>query len=198
MRANAAPMHPHCHCSTAPKAESVREEEKTQQDELKNMNNLDEMGKKSYNESVSKSGAVYGAWNDKNDPDEVKRKAHAEQYYNSVRNRSTKNEIERISKNTGFSKAEIEAVYNHVFENYYSLEGGMKRFDSDYDMVQSWERLFSGKNIQPHDLTLLRHELLESKLMAEGLDYDTAHRITQKEHDYLADLVKWQIERGDL
>lgn len=159
---------------------------------------LDKTDRKSYNRSRNSSGAVYGALNYKNDPDEVKRKAHAEQYYNSVRNRSTENEIEHISKHTDFSKSEIETIYNHVFENYYPLEGGMKRFDPDYDMAQSWERLFSGKNIQPHDLTLLRHELLESKLMAEGLDYDTAHRITQKEHDYLAELIQWLIERGDL
>lgn len=147
---------------------------------------------------MSISGAVYGAWNDDNDPDEIHRKAHAELYYEAVRKRDTANEVMRIAKNTGLSEKDVQMVYNHVFENYYDLEGGTKRFDPDYDMAQSWDRLFSGKDIQKHDMTLLRHELMESQLMAEGLDYETAHKITQQHYDYLADLVKWQIERGDL
>lgn len=144
------------------------------------------------------SGAVYGAWNSKNDPDEIHRKAHAEQYYQSVRNRDTRNEVSRIAKNTGFPAKDIEKVYYHVFENKYNLEGGLKTFDPDYDMAQSWQRLFTGTQIQKHDITLLHHELMESELMAKGIDYDTAHKETQKKYDYLSELVRWQIERGDL
>lgn len=159
---------------------------------------VDEREQKRYNRVMKSSGAVYGAWNSKNDPDEIHRRAHAEQYYESVRKRNTDREIVRIAKNTGFSQDDIRAVYLHVFENYYDLEGGKKRFDPDYDMAQSWSRLFDGKNIQAHDKTLLHHELMESKLMAKGMDYDTAHKITQEEYDYLGELIKWQIERGDL
>ena len=159
---------------------------------------VDEREQKRYNRVMKSSGAVYGAWNSKNDPDEIHRRAHAEQYYESVRKRNTDREIVRIAKNTGFSQDDIRAVYLHVFENYYDLEGGKKRFDPDYDMAQSWSRLFDGKNIQKHDITLLHHELMESKLMAKGMDYDTAHKITQEEYDYLGELIKWQIERGDL
>ena len=159
---------------------------------------VDEREQKRYNRVMKSSGAVYGAWNSKNDPDEIHRRAHAEQYYESVRKRNTDREIVRIAKNTGFSQDDIRAVYLHVFENYYDLEGGKKRFDPDYDMAQSWSRLFDGKNIQDHDRTLLHHELMESKLMAKGMDYDTAHKITQEEYDYLGELIKWQIERGDL
>lgn len=159
---------------------------------------VDEREQKRYNRVMKSSGAVYGAWNSKNDPDEIHRRAHAEQYYESVRKRNTDREIVRIAKNTGFSQDDIRAVYLHVFENYYDLEGGKKRFDPDYDMAQSWSRLFDGKNIQDHDKTLLHHELMESKLMAKGMDYDTAHKITQEKYDYLGELIKWQIERGDL
>lgn len=159
---------------------------------------VDEREQKRYNRVMKSSGAVYGAWNSKNDPDEIHRRAHAEQYYESVRKRNTDREIVRIAKNTGFSQDDIRAVYLHVFENYYDLEGGRKRFDPDYDMAQSWSRLFDGKNIQKHDITLLNHELMESKLMAKGKDYDTAHKITQEKYDYLGELIKWQIERGDL
>lgn len=159
---------------------------------------VDEHEQKRYNRIMKSSGAVYGAWNSKNDPDEIHRRAHAEQYYESVRKRNTDREIIRIAKNTGFSQDDIRAVYLHVFENYYDLEGGKKRFDPDYDMAQSWSRLFDGENIQKHDKTLLHHELMESKLMAKGMDYDTAHKITQEKYDYLGELIKWQIERGDL
>ena len=159
---------------------------------------VDEREQKRYNRVMKSSGAVYGAWNSKNDPDEIHRRAHAEQYYESVRRRNTDREIVRIAKNTGFSQDDIRAVYLHVFENYYDLEGGRKRFDPDYDMAQSWSRLFDGNNIQAHDITLLNHELMESKLMAKGKDYDTAHKITQEKYDYLGELIKWQIERGDL
>ncbi|HFU3983282.1 TPA: minor capsid protein [Streptococcus suis] len=164
----------------------------------KNTDLVENSAQKLYNQGMKNSGAIYGAWNAKNDPDEIHRKKHAEQYYESVRNRSTVREVTRIAKHTGFAERDVQAIYDHVFENYYELEGGSKRFDPDYDMAQSWDRLFSGKGIQKHDITLLHHELMESKLMAEGMDYDTAHKITQKKYDYLSELIKWQIERGDL
>lgn len=174
------------------------DKERVERRKLIGVVSVDEREQKRYNRVMKSSGAVYGAWNNKNDPDEIHRRAHAEQYYESVRKRNTDREIVRIAKNTGFSQDDIRAVYLHVFENYYDLEGGKKRFDPDYDMAQSWSRLFDGKNIQKHDITLLNHELMESKLMAKGKDYDTAHKITQEKYDYLGELIKWQIERGDL
>ncbi|HFR3225637.1 TPA: minor capsid protein [Streptococcus suis] len=195
---NAAPMHPWCHCSTGAHADDKAGGSTLDEYELWNSNTLEKDKEKAYNQGMKNSGAIYGAWNAKNDPDEIHRKKHAELYYESVRNRSTVHEVARIAKHTGFAERDVQAIYDHVFENYYELEGGSKRFDPDYDMAQSWDRLFSGKGIQKHDITLLHHELMESKLMAEGMNYDTAHKITQKKYDYLSELIKWQIERGDL
>ncbi|MGQ7337094.1 minor capsid protein [Streptococcus suis] len=195
---NAAPMHPWCHCSTGAHADDKAGGSTLDEYELWNSNTLEKDKEKAYNQGMKNSGAIYGAWNAKNDPDEIHRKKHAELYYESVRNRSTVHEVARITKHTGFAERDVQAIYDHVFENYYELEGGSKRFDPDYDMAQSWNRLFSGKDIQKHDITLLHHELMESKLMAEGMNYDTAHKITQKKYDYLSELIKWQIERGDL
>lgn len=174
---------------------------KVKKDESKRkigLESVDVADQKRYNRLMISSGAVYGAWNDKNDPDEIHRREHAEKYYEAVRNRSTDREVVRIAKNTNFSIEDVRRVYFHVFENYYDLEGGKKRFDPDYDMAQSWSRLFDGKHIQKHDLTLLHHELMESGFMEQGMDYDTAHKMTQEKYDYLGDLIKWQIERGDL
>ena len=206
--------HQHCRCIVDydPKSGKTQnvwtkkwnsiDKERVERRKLIGVVSVDEREQKRYNRVMKSSGAVYGAvygaWNSKNDPDEIHRRAHAEQYYESVRRRNTDREIVRIAKNTGFSQDDIRAVYLHVFENYYDLEGGKKRFDPDYDMAQSWSRLFDGNNIQDHDRTLLHHELMESKLMAKGMDYDTAHKITQEEYDYLGELIKWQIERGDL
>ena len=202
--------HQHCRCIVDydPKSGKTQnvwtkkwnsiDKERVERRKLIGVVSVDEREQKRYNRFMKSSGAVYGAWNSKNDPDEIHRRAHAEQYYESVRKRNTDREIVRIAKNTGFSQDDIRAVYLHVFENYYDLEGGRKRFDPDYDMAQSWSRLFDGNNIQAHDKTLLHHELMESKLMAKGMDYDTAHKITQEKYDYLGELIKWQIERGDL
>ncbi|HFI0121401.1 TPA: hypothetical protein ACGOTU_000128 [Streptococcus suis] len=200
MGVNIGPMHPNCKCSFYGQILMEKKDGSNNIDEYEawNSNTLEKDKEKAYNQGMKNSGAIYGAWNAKNDPDEIHRKKHAEQYYESVRNRSTVREVTRIAKHTGFAEQDVQAIYDHVFENYYELEGGSKRFDPDYDMAQSWDRLFSGKGIQKHDITLLHHELMESKLMAEGMDYDTAHKITQKKYDYLSELIKWQIERGDL
>ncbi|CYW53389.1 minor capsid protein [Streptococcus suis] len=197
---NMYPMHPCCKCSAYGLILMEKKDGSNNIDEYEtwNSNTLEKDKEKAYNQGMKNSGAIYGAWNAKNDPDEIHRKKHAELYYESVRNRSTVREVARIAKHTGFAERDVQAIYDHVFENYYELEGGSKRFDPDYDMAQSWDRLFSGKGIQKHDITLLHHELMESKLMAEGMNYDTAHKITQKKYDYLSELIKWQIERGDL
>ena len=144
------------------------------------------------------SGAVYGAWNDQNDPGEINRKRHAEQYYESVRNRNRRIEVEKVARHSGFSKNDIETIYKHIFVDYHELNDGLKRFDADYDMSQSWDRLIQGKKIEEHDIILLHHELRESQLMRKGYNYEEAHALTQREFNYVEALIRWKIERGDL
>lgn len=203
--------HRHCRCTVNYYPEGIksrfrqdvwtRQKEKVEERETRKLLNLasvDERKSDKYNRIMKASSAVYGAWNSKNDPDEVYRREHAEQFYISVRKRSTVREVALIAKNTGFTEEEIRTVYNHIFEDYHYLENELRRFDPDYDMAQSWQRLFNGKSIQKHDITLFHHELMESKLMAQGLDYITAHKLTQEKYDYLSELIRWQVERGDL
>lgn len=161
---------------------------------------VDEREQKRYNRVMKSSGAVYGAWNDRNDPYNKERDRHAQEFYESVRNRNKQHEIVKVSNNSGLSQSDVEKIYNHIFINEYDLEDGRKRFDPNYDMAESWRRLseIGGKNIQPHDLVMLNHELMEHDLMAKGMKYDEAHELTNKTYNYQKAWIAWMEEKGDL
>lgn len=161
---------------------------------------VDEREQKRYNRVMKSSGAVYGAWNDRNDPYNKERDRHAQEFYESVRNRNKQHEIVKVSNNSGLSQSDVEKIYNHIFINEYDLEDGRKRFDPSYDMAESWRRLseIGGKNIQPHDLVMLDHELMEHDLMANGMRYDEAHELTNKNYNYQKAWVAWMKQKGDL
>lgn len=160
---NKAPMHPRCRCSSAAHVD-----------------------REAWESKLNKSkGRESGALNNVNDPTMAKRYAHAEKYYDSVRKRNREIEIATIAKNSNMSKAAIAKVYDHVFINEHELYRGKARFDPDYDMSQSWQRLREGKNIQDIDLVMLRHERLESQLMNRyNYGYREAHELTNKKHNY--------------
>ena len=85
---------------------------------------------------------------------------HAERYYDEIRKRSS--DIEAIAQNTGFAVGDIRSIKQHVFIDTHDLGKKLPtRFEPDYDMAVSWQRLIEGKNIQEMDLVLLNHELTE-------------------------------------
>ena len=144
------------------------------------------------------SGASRGALSDANDPDMSARYSHAESYYEEVRNRSRDAEIGAVSGNSGFSTSDIETIYRHVFLDEHDLADGHRRFYPDYDMAQSWQRLRDGHDIQRHDLTLLHHELEESRLMADGISYEDAHaEVVRMGYDYDKEAREWHLGRGE-
>ena len=53
----------------------------------------------------------------------------------------------------------------------------------DYMLAESWRRLIEGSPV-PHDLTLLNHEMLEQKLITEGLSQDEAHKVASQTYNY--------------
>ena len=161
---------------------------------------VDEREQKRYNRVMKSSGAVYGAWNDRNDPYNKERDRHAQEFYESVRNRNKQHEIVKVSNNSGLSQSDVEKIYNHIFINEYDLEDGWKRFDPSYDMAESWRRLseIGGKNIQHHDRVMLDHELMEHDLMANGMRYDEAHELTNKNYNYQKAWIAWMKQKGDL
>ena len=130
-------------------------------------------------DGILTSGAISGALN----PEGKRARKHAVTYYGLVRKMTT--DVARIAKNTGYSKEQIQRIKNFLFVDEHDLGGGkVARFDPSYEIAQSWQRLLDGKEIQPHDLTLLMHEILESELMGKGHTQDEAHRIASKKYDY--------------
>lgn len=86
---------------------------------------------------------------------------YAERMYEEIRKRKT--DCENIARNTHFSREQIDAIKHYVFFSEHFLNGKWQRFHPSYEMAESWRRLSEkgGKNIKPHDITLLHHELTE-------------------------------------
>lgn len=206
----APPFHPHCRSTTIPyfDDEFTEGEERAARNEdtgetyyvPANMKYEEwEKGfvlEKNAKPDIMKPGAVSGALTDKNDPLYVKREKHAQSYYQAVRNSKKSVIIKTISNNTGMSEKYISKVYDHVFMNEYDLYGGSKRFDPDYDMAESFRRLREGRDIQDHDVVLLRHEHLEYGLMNKlGMPYDEAHRLAESKYNYREALDEFKKNR---
>ena len=148
------------------------------------------------NENIRKSGAVYDY---KNDPDGNKRQGIAEKLYEQTRNRNPMYEVRAIAKNSGMSEADIKKVYDHIYTNEHLFKDGtIHLFDPDYEMAQSWQRLRNNNNIQPHDITLLKHELAEYNIMGESIDieYEPVHNEVTKKYNYQKELMQYLKERG--
>jgi hypothetical protein len=126
--------------------------------------------------------------------DERRRNAHARRYYEEVRKRTT--DIQAIAKNTGWEDRIIEKIKSHVFFAEHDLGYDVPvRFDPDYNMAVSWQRLTDGADIREEDLVLLHHEYLELTLMErDGLNYDEAHMKASEKYDY-ATIIKRREER---
>lgn len=145
------------------------------------------------NDSKILAGAKSGAYDDKNDPDWKKRDAHAEVYYNALRNSNKDGIVRAISTNAKVDLESVSKMYDHLLINEYSLDGGMKRFDPDYDIAESIQRLREGNEVKEHDLILIGHEALEYDLMnVNGLSYDDAHNEANKRFNYQEALEKWR------
>lgn len=132
----------------------------------------------SVRDGTIKSGAISGARN----PFGEKAQKHAETYYGLVRSMTT--DVAKISKATGISEKEIQDIKNYIFLEKHDLGGEKKEyFAPDYMMAESWQRLMSGKP-EKHDITLLKHEIMEKKLMQSGMSQEMAHIETSKVYNY--------------
>ena len=124
------------------------------------------------------SGGISGAITDLYSDDAKK---HAEKTYGNIRKRTV--DVKRISKNTGYSEKKIREIKNYLFIDKHNLGDRYDRFDPNFAIAQSWDRLMHG-NIEKHDLTLIKHEIYEKELISKGFSQDEAHKIASKKYNY--------------
>ena len=99
---------------------------------------------------------------------------HAKLYYEFIRKTNT--DVNRIVENTIYNKDQVYLVKNYLFLQKHDLAVGHTYFAPDLCIAQSWQRLaYDPKNIKPHDLTLIAHELKEMELITQGMSQREAH-----------------------
>ena len=121
------------------------------------------------------------------DPNSKKADLFAEMYYEEIRHFTT--DTKKIAKNLGKDEADIKKIKAYLFEDnslYNHKTGKWIRFYPDCAIAQSWQRLILGKDIKPHDRTLIEHELLEMdiKVKNPGISHQTAHDLAAEQYDY--------------
>ncbi|MFR7603902.1 MAG: phage minor head protein [Oscillospiraceae bacterium] len=132
---------------------------------------------KSGGSGIMNTGAISGALN----PYSKAAEKHATQYYESVRHMKT--DTLHISRSTGISQNKIDKIKNHVFISEHDLIDGKRRFDPDYEMAQSWQRLING-NFREQDIVLLKHEYAELRYMEKGFSQYEAHLKASKKYNF--------------
>ena len=135
--------------------------------------------------------------------DFIKAEKHAYLTYDKIKNSNQELEKRKIYSNIGkfkemkdFTKEDVDIAFNHVFNDIHILKDGESLFHPEVNMAESWERLITGKDIQSHDLILLKHERLEHDYMyvRGNMDYDTAHAKTDETYNYSKALTRY-LER---
>ena len=160
--------------------------------------NVRGLGSRETDVALPEAGGAYGAWNESNDPDGRKRGHHAIRFYEELRNRDEDAEVKRTSDNTGIGEAVVRQAYRHIFVEKHDLDKGHNFFDENYDMAESWRRMSTGVDIQPHDLTLVYHEAIEDDFMyMRGLPYRAAHDMTcDMGYDWAKECDEWKRANG--
>lgn len=146
-------------------------------------------------DSTIESGAISGARNPYGDA----ANEHAKRYYGLVRKMNT--DVSRIAKTTGIPEKDIQEIKDYLFIQKHDLgDQEIKRFEPDYMIGESWKRLLDGSP-EPHDLTLLSHELMEKELIAKGLTQNEAHiqatakyNYDKEAHQYYGKIKKYKKE----
>nr|DAN14911.1 MAG TPA: minor capsid protein 2 [Caudoviricetes sp.] len=126
--------------------------------------------------------------------DSAEAEKFADMYYKEIRSFST--DAKKIAQNLGKEEAEIKKIKAYLFEDDSFTDpdtGESRRFDPDCAIAQSWQRLMTGKNIKPHDKTLVEHELLEMKIKEENpeIDHRKAHELASEKYNYPREVLEY-------
>lgn len=154
-------------------------------------------------DKVEKVKYTYGALDAYSSDKTIRDRAgeYGEERFEFYRNIKTKPAIDRIynnltKQNKDISRKEVERFYNHLFKEKHDLEKGYTYFDGDYDMAQSVDRIYYGKEtIKKHDIVMIKHEVMESKLMEQGMIFQEAHDKTNETFNYTKELIKYKKSR---
>jgi RHS repeat-associated protein len=103
----------------------------------------------------------------------------ADHAYDAIRADAQLDRVAQTAASHGYSAADINQIYHHLFIEVHQLDAGMMRFDANPRIARAWERLQDG-NPHPSDFDLLAHELYESNWMRQHGDqnYRRAHQAT--------------------
>ncbi len=139
---------------------------------------------KSVESGIIKTGAYSGA-----KKTEGWQSRHAELMYEEIRHRTT--DVKKISENTPFTEGAVSSIKNHMFEKEHKFEDGShRRFDSDFDQAQAWDRLSQGKGTET-DIVMLKHEYIElTQMELNGFTYEEAHSIANTYHNWAKKLLE--------
>lgn len=108
---------------------------------------------------------------------------YAKEKYESRRKQTT--DCVKISNNTGLSLEIVSLIKGYIFHCRHILPDGYGYFSPSYEMAESWKRLSSSKeSIQPHDITLLKHEATEIGFILQGFNQSVAHDKASKLYNY--------------
>ena len=118
----------------------------------------------------------------------------AKMYYAEIRGFST--DAGKIAGNLGKSETDIRKIKEYLFEAESLTDpdtGVRRRFDPDCAIAQSWQRLMIGKDIKPHDRTLIEHELLEMEIKRRnpGISHQQAHELASQKYDYNKEVLEY-------
>lgn len=118
----------------------------------------------------------------------------AEMYYEEIRHFST--DSRKIADNLGKEESDIRKIKAYLFEDDSLIDqdtGESRQFDPDCAIAQSWQRLMTGKDIKPHDKTLIEHELMEMKIKQENpsIDHVKAHELASEKYNYPKEALEY-------
>lgn len=110
--------------------------------------------------------------------------AHARMYYAEIRMR--KDDIGKIANRLSLNFEVVRRIKNYLFLEIHDLgDGRVDQFDADFAIAQSWQRLSDiNMSLESHDITLIKHEMLEMEYIEKGYARDIAHSKASGVYNY--------------
>ncbi len=117
------------------------------------------------------------------DADALQLDLKADKVYDQLR---ATNDVSFVADKLGLHEEIVNQVKEHVFLKEHKLHDGFRRFDANFDISATWDRLASGE-FYASDLDWFEHELAESFLMRDStIDWRAAH-------DVVDNVFKWTL-----